>query len=136
MAVIPVRCREAWAALGNPEVPEGYLPPGCCVSCHEDEDEGYSALMDRTLPDGRLAEVCCHVAGLLDAAAAADPHQSTGPQSCSCGTPGFVSELACGHETWTHGEPADLGRPGGAWISCHTCQAQRRIVAVRPCPGA
>jgi hypothetical protein len=70
----------------------------------------------------------------------AGPHQSTGPQSCSCGTPGFISTLTCGHETWTHGEPADISRRGGAWLSCqweqpgggHGCQAQRRIMSVRP----
>lgn len=63
-----IRCREAWVALGNPEPPEFYLPPGCCISCHDDADEYPSTypLMECTLPDGQTAEVCCHMLGLID----------------------------------------------------------------------
>lgn len=42
---------------------------------------------------------------------------------------GWVSSLACGHETRTQGRPRD-----GSWISCRACQCQRRVTAVRPVP--
>lgn len=35
-------------------VKDGYLPGTCCQSCHDDGDR-----FERTLADGRTAEVCC-----------------------------------------------------------------------------
>ena len=57
-STLPVRCAELWILLGNPALPDGYLPARCCSSCHEDEDYGYP-LADPDLPDGRHAEICC-----------------------------------------------------------------------------
>jgi hypothetical protein len=44
-----------------------YCPPDadCCVSCHEDAENGYD-LIAVTLPDGSWADVCCYTANILD----------------------------------------------------------------------
>ena len=33
--------------------------PGCCGSCHHDEEEGLSDLSETTLPNGDIAYTCC-----------------------------------------------------------------------------
>ena len=53
-----LRCNEVMKLLDPSFEPRGgYLPPGCCPSCHEDEDYGYALLN----PDinGQEAEICC-----------------------------------------------------------------------------
>jgi hypothetical protein len=43
--------------------------PGCCISCHDDEEEGYTPLLDETIetPTGlEVVCVCCRVANFLE----------------------------------------------------------------------
>jgi hypothetical protein len=43
--------------------------PGCCGSCHEDEDDGYETLCERyddpSNPNQMTSKVCCKVNNLL-----------------------------------------------------------------------
>ena len=39
--------------------------PACCSSCHADADDFDVLLCEVTLPDGRIAEVCCAVGSWL-----------------------------------------------------------------------
>jgi hypothetical protein len=47
------------------EVTDGYLPPICCWSCHDDEDDGYP-LLNPTVNGGE-ADVCCAIARAWEA---------------------------------------------------------------------
>lgn len=38
----------------------------CCLSCHEDDDEGYSDLIEIDFPRERVARVCCAVSVAYD----------------------------------------------------------------------
>lgn len=53
-------CNEVMALIDPSFQPvEGYLPPGCCSSCHDDEDFGYPLLNPDI--DGEEAEICCAI---------------------------------------------------------------------------
>jgi len=50
------------------------IAPECCVSCHEDWNQGLTPYdpVERELPDGRKVEVCCAVSHWLDGVTAED----------------------------------------------------------------
>jgi hypothetical protein len=67
-AAFPLRCTAVWVELlGELPPPPGFLPPACCPSCHEDEDEGYQPLIRTELPAARLwLETCCEMVVRLE----------------------------------------------------------------------
>jgi hypothetical protein len=58
------------------------------------------------------------------------PHAGTPEGTCTCGAEGFTARLSCGHESWSHGEPAV-----GGYITCGAalaCQSSYKVLSVRP----
>ena len=41
------------------------IPFDCCISCHEDSDDGYD-MIEEELGKNRITEVCCGVSRALD----------------------------------------------------------------------
>lgn len=65
-SVLTFRCNEVMKLIDPSFEPKkGYLPPGCCWSCHEDEDVGYP-LMNPDI-NGQEAEICCAIYRLAEA---------------------------------------------------------------------
>lgn len=63
-------CEDYWALVGM-DVPfdKMYLSHDCCISCHDDRDEGYemmSLFEDNDYGKAEIGEVCCAVKRAMD----------------------------------------------------------------------
>ena len=63
-AAEPLTCSDLYERVGW-TAEEGYLSGRCCISCHEDADEGYVPLPVADV-DGKAAQVCCAVLIAVD----------------------------------------------------------------------
>lgn len=58
------------------------------------------------------------------------PHSGLPDGTCTCGADGYTATLACGCESWSHGEPKV-----GGYVTCGTSlahQSSYKVLAVRP----